>query len=83
MGIIIFWLTNRNCTYSAKGCDVTYFAMLKGLAAPIGRCVRYNAAKLQKSVGYILLHELRFHIRTAASSEKDKWRTLEHKVIFC
>jgi len=82
MSIIIFWLTSRSRTYCAKGCDITNFAMLAAVAARIDRCVHYNAAKLQKSFGYIFLHELRCHIRTAASSEKDKWRTLEHKMIF-
>jgi hypothetical protein len=58
--------------YMARGCDITYFAILTAVAAPIGRCVHYNPANLQKSVGCICLHELRCHIRTAASSVKDK-----------
>jgi len=57
--------------------------MLTAVAAPVGRSVQYNPSKLQNSVWYIFLHELRWHIRRAASSEKDKWRTLEHKMIFC
>jgi len=83
MSVITFLLTNRNYTYSVRGCDIKYFAMLTAVVAPIGRCVHYSAAKLQKSVGYIFLHELRCHIHTAASSGKDKWRKLEHKMIFC